>query len=118
MYVYKEVWVHPSSRWLWLMADLVGDAPPAKTRGVDMQLSQIAEGGGVTIRLTVRGTGRHSFALRSDNLAIQDTLKTVTLSATRPAVLEWKGNVMSSDLPWTAVVVPDGDATRARDIIR
>jgi hypothetical protein len=24
MYVYKEVWVHPASRWLWLMADLLG----------------------------------------------------------------------------------------------
>ena len=24
MYVYKEVWVHPAARWLWLMADLVG----------------------------------------------------------------------------------------------
>jgi hypothetical protein len=24
-YVYKEVWVHPSSRWLWLMADLMTD---------------------------------------------------------------------------------------------
>lgn len=23
MYVYKEVWVHPSSRWLWVMADLL-----------------------------------------------------------------------------------------------
>jgi hypothetical protein len=23
MYVYKEVWVHPSGRWLWLMADLL-----------------------------------------------------------------------------------------------
>lgn len=28
MYVYKEVWVHSTSRWLWLMADLV--APPAR----------------------------------------------------------------------------------------
>jgi hypothetical protein len=25
MYVYKEVWVHPSGRWLWLMADLISD---------------------------------------------------------------------------------------------
>jgi len=25
MYVYKEVWVHPAARWLWLMADLVRD---------------------------------------------------------------------------------------------
>ena len=24
MYVYKEVWVHTTSRWLWLMADLIG----------------------------------------------------------------------------------------------
>jgi len=24
MYVYKEVWVHSASRWLWLMADLLG----------------------------------------------------------------------------------------------
>jgi hypothetical protein len=23
MYVYKEVWVHPASRWLWLMVDLL-----------------------------------------------------------------------------------------------
>jgi hypothetical protein len=23
-YVYKEVWVHSASRWLWLMADLLG----------------------------------------------------------------------------------------------
>ena len=27
MYVWKEVWVHSTSRWLWLMADLLGDAP-------------------------------------------------------------------------------------------
>jgi hypothetical protein len=27
MYVYKEVWVHPVSRWLWLVADLVGPLP-------------------------------------------------------------------------------------------
>ena len=23
MYVYKEVWIHPVARWLWLMADLM-----------------------------------------------------------------------------------------------
>ena len=23
MYVYKEVWIHPSARWLWLMSDLL-----------------------------------------------------------------------------------------------
>ena len=24
MYVYKEVWVHSASRWLWLVADMLG----------------------------------------------------------------------------------------------
>ncbi len=26
-YVYKEVWVHSTSRWLWLMEDLIGELP-------------------------------------------------------------------------------------------
>ena len=117
MYVYKEVWVHPSSRWLWLMADLVGGARPA-TRGLDLQVSQTADaGGGVTIRLTASGVGRHTFALRSDNLVVRDSSKTVTLSSGRPVVVEWKVSVVSPDLPWTAVVVPDADPTRARDVI-
>jgi hypothetical protein len=31
MYVYKEVWVHSTSRWLWLMADFIAPAPiPSK----------------------------------------------------------------------------------------
>jgi hypothetical protein len=30
-YNYKEVWVHPSSRWLWLMCDLTG---PAQVKGL------------------------------------------------------------------------------------
>jgi hypothetical protein len=64
MYVYKEVWVHPSSRWLWLMADLVGGARPS-TRGLELQvLGNSDADGGVTIRLTASGVGRHTFVLR------------------------------------------------------
>ncbi|MEP6730301.1 MAG: glycoside hydrolase family 9 protein, partial [bacterium] len=39
-FVYKEVWVHPSSRWLWLMGDLLGmpTAAPSRTRA-DFQLA-------------------------------------------------------------------------------
>ena len=117
MYVYKEVWVHPSSRWLWLMADLVGGGRPASS-GLDIKLSQTADAdGGVTIRLTASGVGRHTFALRSDNLVVRDTSKTVTLSTGRSVVVEWKVSVVSRDLPWAAVVVPDADPTRARDVI-
>jgi hypothetical protein len=118
MYVYKEVWVHPSSRWLWLMADLVGGGQ-VPTRGLDLHLSQTTDAaGGVTIRLTASGGGRHTFVLRSDNLVVGDTSKTVTLSAAgRPTVVEWKASVVSPDLPWTAVIVPDADPTRGRDVM-
>lgn len=48
MYVYKEVWVHPVSRWLWLMRDLAG---PALVEG------QVGPGGGRAVTLT-DATGR------------------------------------------------------------
>lgn len=41
MYVYKEVWVHPAARWLWMMEDLAGPAlvegrvPPGLGRQVE-----------------------------------------------------------------------------------
>jgi len=116
MYVYKEVWVHPSSRWLWLMADLLGGVRPSS--GLDLRLSQISDSaGGVTVRLTARGTGRHAFVLRADNLVVRDTMKTVTLSAAQPTVVEWKARVVIGELPWTVVVMPDGDLTRALDLM-
>ena len=73
--------------------------------------------GGVTIRLAASGVRRHTFVLRSDNLVVRDTSKTVTLSSGRSVVVEWKASVVSRDLPWTAVVVPDADPTRGRDVM-
>lgn len=37
MYVYKEVWVHSTSRWLWLMADLIGPPMVAGRAGREYQ---------------------------------------------------------------------------------
>ena len=117
MYVYKEVWVHPVSRWLWLMADLLA-APRPATRDLDMRLSQSTnEGGEVTVRLTASGAGRHSFVLRSENLSTTGAAKTMTLTLTpgRPSTIEWKAKLTSAET-WTAIIVPDGDASRARDV--
>jgi hypothetical protein len=57
MYVYKEVWVHPVSRWLWLMADLEGVASTPRRTGAPVNFavtSTPAAKGKVTI--TVRAT--------------------------------------------------------------
>jgi hypothetical protein len=49
MYVYKEVWVHPASRWLWLLQDLAG---PALVEG------RVGPGTAGPVTLTEEATGR------------------------------------------------------------
>ena len=120
MYVYKEVWVHPSSRWLWMMADLVDDAPVATAdAGADFDVTAAAAPDGtVTIRLTATGDGAHAFALRTENLVVERPSRTLALRAGRPATVEWKGRPASPDAGWIAVVVPDGDVSRRREVKR
>ena len=114
MYVYKEVWVHPSSRWLWLMADLMDVAKPAGPR-LDLHVVRsVGRDGDVTIRMTATGVGRHTFTVRAENLIVGDSTKTATFQAGRPLVIEWKARVASPDSLWAAVVIPDNDPTRAR----
>jgi hypothetical protein len=113
-YVYKEVWVHSTSRWLWLMSDL---APVSRTRP-DFQLSATTpKNGAVTIRLTARGSGTHAFALRADNLDVDGSLRSVTLRAGKPLTLTWKARGLSSDEAWTVVAFADGDVTQRRDVV-
>jgi hypothetical protein len=114
-YVYKEVWVHSTSRWLWLMSDL---APVVRTTRPDFQISATtAKNGAVTIRLTARGSGTHAFALRADNLDVDGSLRTVTLRAGKPLTLTWKARAMSSDAAWTVVAFADGDIKQRRDVV-
>jgi len=117
-YVYKEVWVHSTSRWLWLMADLL--PRPA----VDMEQDDVPEfvvssstggNGEVTIRVVANGTGRHTFAVRTNNLPVRRASRTVTLRAGRPLTIEWKARPLERGAPWVAVIVPDGDMSRKRE---
>ncbi|NQT85153.1 glycoside hydrolase family 9 protein, partial [bacterium] len=54
---YKEVWVHPVSRWLWLMADLAG---PAVVRGTALRDARITfrnEGTGAVVPVAADAEG-------------------------------------------------------------
>ena len=114
-YVYKEVWVHSTSRWLWLMSDL---GPVVRTTRPDFQLSSTtSKNGTVTIRLTARGSGRHAFTLRADNLDVDGALRYVDLRAGRTSTLTWKARAMASDAAWAAVVFADGDVAQRRDVV-
>jgi len=181
-YVYKEVWVHPSARWLWMLEDLNGsgivegrvragyaggvefedltsgekrtvhpdergmfriqlpvgryrvradklettvvllasavrDLDLRADRFLDMHLNQQTSAEGeVTIRLAVRGSGRHAFALRTDNVQVQQNVRDVSLKPESPITLEWKGRTINAKAPWVAVVIPDGDVMRRVEI--
>ena len=117
MYVYKEVWVHPSSRWLWLMADLL-DGTSAPTRVPAFTLSSSAASGELTIRLTTTAPGTHSYALRVANLRVRgDTTRTVTVRSGRTATITWRARPTDANASWVAVVVEDGDVGRRAEMI-
>jgi hypothetical protein len=64
--------------------------------------------------MTATGVGRHTFTVRAENLIVGASVKTATLQAGRPLVIEWEARIASPDSLWAAVVVPDNDPTRAR----
>jgi hypothetical protein len=176
-YVYKEVWVHSTSRWLWLMQDLAGPAliegrvrpganrvelfSPAGILPVDAERSGVfrafvpegdyevrsrlekrsltALSGGtyridltrgldfaataetadsVTIRLIASGDGAHSFALRTDNLQVDQPARELVLKPGERGTIVWKGRKISANTPWVAVIVPDGDLSRRKELVR
>jgi hypothetical protein len=182
-YVYKEVWVHSSARWLWLMQDLAGPADVAGQvrpgggarvefeeaasgrvhtasvdaagrfrialpaggyqvraqderttltalpggvhtldlcpgRALDFSLAQETDAAGnVTLRLTAKGSGKHSFALRTTNVELGEAEKTVALRAGVPGTLTWKGRMKALDGPWVAVAIPDGELGARKEAV-
>jgi hypothetical protein len=182
-WTYKEVWVHPVGRWLWLMQDLAGPAlveglvkPAAHeplefreqstgqvtivptdfvqgafrtlmpegrymvTQGdrrisltllpggsyrADLRPGKVFEfkaaaesesNGAVTLRISAQGSGRHSFAIRTENLTLDRPERTIELEPGKPAVVVWRGSVKAHDTPWVAVVVPDGSLAQRQEL--
>jgi len=112
---YKEVWVHPSSRWLFIMADLL--TPRMELGPLAFTLTQKpAEQRRITIAARVRGTGQHRFTLRAFNLAVDQPVQSITLERALPQVITWSASVQSPDTAWVAVVYPDDDLSRLKDV--
>jgi hypothetical protein len=98
------------------MEDLLG-APPEVNRAVDFDVtSTTAANGEVTLRVTARGEGQHTFAPRFENVNAAPA-KTVTLRGETPVAVEWKVRPIVPEAAWVAVVVADGDARIRRDIV-
>src|ERR1035437_2871325 len=182
-YVYKEVWVHSTGRWLWLMQDLAGPAlvegrvRPGAAKKVEFAdsatgrvLSVVADQSGsfrsfvpegnytirsgsehtsltalpggryrvdlrpghvldfsmtaqtdrngeVTIRLAASGDGRHTFAVRVDNLEVDQSPRELILAPGKAGTLVWKARMVSPAGLWVLVVVPDDDISQRKDLV-
>ena len=73
--------------------------------------------GEITIELTAQGSGRHYFAIRTDNISLKKTNQEVDLNKQTSVTLQWRGQIVEKDMPWIAVVVPDGDLSLRKEVM-
>jgi hypothetical protein len=101
-YVFKEVWVHPSARWLGTMAEMV-----AARRGDSIPFT-VSRKAGANGDFVIEATSReaHQFAIRTENLEV----------AAMPNERTWRVRVKSKDEPWFAVVIADGKIEWRREL--
>jgi hypothetical protein len=78
--------------------------------------SATSDDGQVMIKLIVGGKGKHNFSVRTENLSINDGAKDITLKANRKQKTVWTGKIENINSPWFAVVIPDNDLTRRKEI--
>lgn len=114
-YNFKEVWVHPSSRWLWLMGDLY--EPDADGEG-DFTLSQeTSSGGDVIVTLVTTKLRKTRFEIRAWNLKERSLQAQAEERTGRLRTASWRTQVQDRNKPWVAVVLPDGDLDRGKDLV-
>ena len=115
MFVYKEVWVHPVARWLWLMADLVPPDLSSPSPGFSVGATT-GNNSRVTIRLTSAGSTARTFTLRADGLVLDGSPMATRQGTQMPFTFEWKARILSAGVPWVAVVIPDGDVSKRVEV--
>jgi hypothetical protein len=105
------------------MADLLGgpEGEPAGAAGraePAFTVSTTARPDGrQVIEVLATGEGDHTFTIRGANIRFEDATRTVRLPAGGQGRVTWIGTVGSANAPWVAVVVPDGDVDRRREVV-
>jgi hypothetical protein len=83
MYVYKEVWVHPASRWLWLMQDIAGRALIVGRLRPDVAHTvELAETGtDRTVRIAADTSGTFRSFIAAGNYTIRSEFQQASVTA-------------------------------------
>ncbi|HYP08123.1 MAG TPA: glycoside hydrolase family 9 protein [Bryobacteraceae bacterium] len=101
-FVFKEVWVHPSVRWLEVQEDLTHPTTPT----FDLEMRRDADGS-ILITAQSQQPGLRTYAIRTTNLTVEAS----------PAANTWRARAQDPSRPWVAAVIADGNPAMIRDIV-
>ncbi len=89
-----------------------------RDKALDFKISAETEGtDDVVLRVTGRGEGKHLFSIRADNLEIDGTdKKTVNVDPGKTGEAVWRARIVSRDIPWVAVIIPDDAIDLRREV--
>jgi hypothetical protein len=121
-YNYKEVWVHPSSRWLWLMDDCYDREHTEPPSYFSTEISE--QGHTILLKLDLASTELSSVIIHTYNLA-QEGVSGKTnehVIQINPTVdllthYELKVSIINPLLPWLFVFIPNGQLAHNQEIV-
>jgi hypothetical protein len=86
-------------------------------RVLDFKAEAKAEAGReITIQISARGGGRHTFAVRTENLQLEQPEQGLELDGGHSKVATFRATIADPETPWVAVVIPDGAVSQGREL--
>ena len=99
---------------------------PGTTYSLDLRANQVldfkvsfdaADHNEIVIRALANGAGDHTFSIRSDNLVLSGVMtQNVHLSVGAQKEIVWHAHVVSTETPWVALVIPDGELSKRVEV--
>jgi len=99
---------------------------PGTTYSLDLRANQFldfkvsfdaTEHNAIVIRTVARGAGDHTFSIRSDNLVLSGAMtQNVHLSGGTRKEIIWHAHLVSTETPWVALVIPDGELSKRAEV--
>ena len=116
---YKELWVHSSALWLFLMSDVYDKSEKLKNiSNINFQLSSVSESKEkFTIVCRATGNGNVSFKLIGWNINSDNKEIDVSLKKGQEKSIQWEVSVMNPKKPCVVAVIPNNNITEIKDII-
>ncbi len=118
----KETWVYPVAHWLSVLADLGSwTSATRKTApgGSGVEVTRTIDGRSVVISAKVTDKGGQSLEIRGENIRFERPERRLEPANENEAArtVTWRATVQSTDAPWVAVIIPDHDVSRQKEVV-